>query len=99
MAWRGFRPRGDTGLRERIGHRIMSVSLGNKGRCSFRQGRYPASFVRMVDACGAQARHPPVIGALPWGRPAREEGGIIPPGWQENAHLCLAAGGKALYEP
>ena len=42
---------------------------------------------------------PPVIGALPWGRPAREEGNIIPPGWQENAHLCLAAGGKALYEP
>lgn len=98
MAWRGFRPRGDTGLRRRI-DRVTSVSLGNKGRCSFRQGRYPATFVRMVNACGAAGAASAGHWALPWGRPARKEGGIIPPGWQENAHLCLAAGGKALYEP
>lgn len=53
----------------------------------------------MVDACGAAGAASLQSLGLAVGQTGEGGGGIIPPGWQENAHLCLAAGGKALYEP
>ena len=55
-----------TGLRERIGHRVTSVSLGNKGRWPFSTGAdIPPPLSAWWMPAERQARHPPVIGALP----------------------------------
>ena len=97
MAWRGFRPRGDTGLRRRI-DRVTSVSLGNKGRCPFSTGGISRLLCPHGGCLRSGRRGIRRSLGLAVGRRGGERD-IIPPGWQENAHLCLAAGGKALYEP
>ena len=70
--------------------------LGDNG-CRLLSGKgHPVYFVRIGEACGAAgvASRQPL--RLVMGRARKGGMDIIPSGWQEKVHSCLAAGGKAL---